>query len=48
VATIHAFRHPFTDALKARDDVHVVRLSHGNRDALPERLARELREGQPD
>jgi nucleoside-triphosphatase len=42
-ATVHAFRHPFTDALKRRDDVTVVRLSRADRDALPERLARDLR-----
>jgi nucleoside-triphosphatase len=32
VATVHAFRHPFTDELKRRADVEVVRLSKANRD----------------
>ncbi len=40
VATVHAHRHPFTDALKRR--LEVVRVTHGNRDALPERLAARL------
>jgi nucleoside-triphosphatase len=37
VATVHAHLHPFTDELKRRGDVEVVRV-HGNRDALPERI----------
>jgi nucleoside-triphosphatase len=43
VATVHTFRHPFTDALKARPDVSTVRLSSANRDRLPEELAARLR-----
>jgi nucleoside-triphosphatase len=39
VATVHAFRHPFTDQLKRRSDVEVVRLSRANRDELPDSLA---------
>ena len=39
VATVHAFRHPFTDELKRRADVEVVRLSKANRDDLPGALA---------
>jgi nucleoside-triphosphatase len=35
LATVHVFRHPLTDALKARADVEVVRLTRGNRDGLP-------------
>lgn len=35
VATVHAFRHPFTDALKARPDAEVVHLTRQNRDELP-------------
>jgi nucleoside-triphosphatase len=43
VATVHAFRHPFTDALKARPDAEVVHLSRQNRDELPRLLAQRLR-----
>jgi nucleoside-triphosphatase len=39
VATVHAFRHPFTDELKKRPDVELVRLSRANRDELPDSLA---------
>jgi nucleoside-triphosphatase len=39
VATVHAFRHPFTDELKKRPDVELVRLSRANRDELPGSLA---------
>jgi nucleoside-triphosphatase len=42
VATVHAFRHPFSDALKARPDVELVRLTRGNRDELPELIAGRL------
>jgi nucleoside-triphosphatase len=42
VATVHAFRHPLTDALKARTDVEVLRISETNRQALPDELARRL------
>jgi nucleoside-triphosphatase len=38
VATIHTFRHPFTDELKARTDVRVIRLTAANRDLLPDEL----------
>jgi nucleoside-triphosphatase len=38
VATVHTFRHPFTDALKRRPDVTVLRLAAGNRDGLPEEM----------
>lgn len=34
LATVHAHRHPVTDALRRRDDVEVVRLDPGNRDVL--------------
>jgi nucleoside-triphosphatase len=39
VATVHVARHPFTDALKRRSDVETERVTHGNRDELPVRLA---------
>jgi nucleoside-triphosphatase len=42
VATVHVHRHPFTDALKRRPDLRVVRVTERSRDALPERLAAEL------
>jgi nucleoside-triphosphatase len=40
VATVHTFRHRFTDALKERADV--VRLTRANRDSLPDELAARL------
>jgi nucleoside-triphosphatase len=42
VATVHVARHPFTDALKRRSDVEVVRVTAANRDELPARLAARL------
>lgn len=39
VATVHVFAHPFTDALKRRRDVEVVRISARNRDTIPHDLA---------
>jgi nucleoside-triphosphatase len=42
VATVHAFRHPFTDALKRRPDANVVHLTRENRDRLPRLLAQKL------
>jgi nucleoside-triphosphatase len=43
VATVHTFRHPFTDALKRRRDVSLLKLTASNRDQLPEELATRLR-----
>ncbi|WP_254705679.1 nucleoside-triphosphatase [Streptomyces vilmorinianum] len=42
VATVHAHRDPFTDALKRRAGVEVVHLTPANRDALPAALAARL------
>jgi len=42
-ATVHTARHPFTDALKSRPDIEIVRLTKASRDALPTRLAERLR-----
>jgi nucleoside-triphosphatase len=42
VATVHIFRHPFTDATKARPDVEVTRLTVRNRETLPVQLAARL------
>jgi nucleoside-triphosphatase len=41
-ASVHAFRHPFSDALKERPDVEVVRLTRANRDGLPGVIADRL------
>lgn len=45
VATVHAFAHPFTDALKAHPSVELVRVTPANRDGLPRRLADALLSG---
>jgi nucleoside-triphosphatase len=42
VATVHVARHPFTDALKRRPGVELVRVTAANRDELPARLAARL------
>lgn len=42
VATVHAYRHPVTDRLKARRDVELIEVTESTRDALPEKLARRL------
>jgi nucleoside-triphosphatase len=42
VATVHLFRHPLTDSLKTRSDVEVVRISAGNRDAIPGQIYERL------
>jgi nucleoside-triphosphatase len=42
VATVHLFRHPFTDALKARPDVERVRVTPTTREALAVELAERL------
>jgi nucleoside-triphosphatase len=39
VATVHAFRHPFTDAIKRDPSVTVVPVTRGNREALAPELA---------
>ncbi|MFV5994167.1 nucleoside-triphosphatase [Streptomyces sp. NPDC056231] len=44
VATVHAHRDPFTDALKRRTDIEVVHLTPANRDALPGELASRLQQ----
>jgi nucleoside-triphosphatase len=46
VATVHASRHPFTDAVKSRRDVELVRLTRSVRDGLPEKLASGLAAGE--
>jgi nucleoside-triphosphatase len=42
VATVGVQRHPFTDALKRRPDLRIVRVTEQSRDSLPERLVAEL------
>jgi nucleoside-triphosphatase len=42
VATVHVVGHPFTDALKRRSAVELVRVNVRNRDELPARLAARL------
>jgi nucleoside-triphosphatase len=42
VATVHAARHAFTDDLKRRPDIELLRVTPGNRDELPARLAARL------
>ena len=42
VATVHAHRHPFTDALKGRADVETLPVNRKTRDRLPAQLARRL------
>ena len=42
VATVHRARHRFTDALRRRPDIRVVRVTEATRDALPEQLIDRL------
>ncbi len=42
VATVHAFRHPFTDRLKRRPDFELIKLTRGNRDTLPVELVERV------
>jgi nucleoside-triphosphatase len=42
IATVHVFRHPFTDALKRRRDVERIHVTRGSRDVLPTQLAERL------
>jgi nucleoside-triphosphatase len=42
VATVQLARHRFTDALKRRPDIRVVRVTEATRDTLPERLLGRL------
>lgn len=42
VATVHVFKHPFTDALKARSDVERLQVTAANRDDLARVLVPKL------
>jgi nucleoside-triphosphatase len=45
VATVHVFRDPFTDALKARGEVQRLQVTAANRDDLARVLVRKLASG---
>jgi nucleoside-triphosphatase len=45
VATVQLVRHRFTDALKRRPDVQVIRVPDGTRDVLPRQLLDRLVDG---
>jgi len=47
VATVHVAHHRFTDALKRRPDIRVVRVTNATRDALPEQLMECLLGARP-
>jgi nucleoside-triphosphatase len=47
VATIHAHRHPLTDELKCRSDVHLVRVERGRRDEQAAMIADQLADTAP-
>jgi nucleoside-triphosphatase len=47
LGTVQAARHVFTDALKRREDVRVVRLTRANRDALPGELVQTMEHFTP-
>ena len=47
VATVHLTQHRFTDALKRRPDIRVVRVTDETRDALPEQLMNDLVAASP-
>ena len=40
IATVHVFRHPFTDGLKARPDVEVLAIDPSRRTGMVEEVAR--------
>jgi nucleoside-triphosphatase len=42
VGTVHQARHRFTEALRRRPDIRVVRVTEATRDALPEQLMDRL------
>jgi nucleoside-triphosphatase len=46
IATVHTHAHPFTDDLKSRPSVTVLRLTRANRDELPTQIALSLRAGR--
>lgn len=48
VATVHAFRHPFTDQLKARAEIELVELTRADPDMLPVQLVQRLLQAHPE
>jgi len=42
IATVPAYRHPFTDALKRRRELELVAVTSQNRDGLPGELAERI------
>lgn len=42
VATVHLFKHPFTERLKGRPDTELIEVTKANRDGLPEDLLARL------
>jgi len=42
VATVHVYRHPFTERLKRSPASEVVKITNANRDALPTDIAAQL------
>jgi nucleoside-triphosphatase len=42
VATVHTFRHEFSDALKRRSDIDLIQLTNDNRDRLADEIAARL------
>jgi nucleoside-triphosphatase len=42
VATVHVYRHRFTDGLKQRPDTEVVKITRANRDDLPQEITTRL------
>lgn len=47
VATVHAFRDPFTEGLKRHDDVSLIKLSQVNQDAVLGSLIDALIQEEP-
>jgi nucleoside-triphosphatase len=48
VATVHLTHHRFTDALRRRPGIRVVRVTDATRDALPEQLMDALVGARPE
>ncbi len=42
VATILSRPHTFCDAIKNRNDVEIIEVTHANRDSLPDKIAKKL------
>jgi nucleoside-triphosphatase len=42
VATVHVYKHPFTDRLKRSPTTEVVKVTNANRDDLPQNIATRL------